>query len=105
MRNTARERAPAPAQLGFLLDELRSAGVTTYADLAATLNSQGIRPARGRWKAHDVHFFMRRHRRVHPSPANSSGRVLYARRAEEAPRHAPADAPRIEDPADDRAGP
>ena len=86
MRNTARERSPAPAQLGFLLDELRSAGVTTYADLAATLNSQGIRAARGRWKAHDLYLLMRRHRRVHPSAANSTGPVLYARRAEEARR-------------------
>ena|SRR5258705_13132552 len=49
MTTTIRARhARAPTQLGFLIDELRSAGVTTYADLAATLNSQGIRPVRER---------------------------------------------------------
>jgi hypothetical protein len=48
-----RTRTRAPNQLGFLLDELRSAGVTTYGDLAASLNRQGIRPGRGRWKAHE----------------------------------------------------
>jgi len=46
MKTNYRARASAPAHLGFLLDELRSAGVTTYADLAATLNRQGIRTAR-----------------------------------------------------------
>jgi hypothetical protein len=63
----------------------RVLGVTTYADLAATLNSQGIRPFRGRWKAHDLYLLMRRHRRAHPS-AVSVGPTLYARRAEEARR-------------------
>jgi hypothetical protein len=51
----------------LLLDELRSVGVTTYDDLAATLNRQGIRPDRGRWKAHDLYLLMRRHRRVPPA--------------------------------------
>jgi hypothetical protein len=48
MKATARDRRSTPANLGSLLDELRSAGVTTYADLAVTLNSEGIRPLRGR---------------------------------------------------------
>src|SRR5262245_8500691 len=86
MSTTNRIRSSAPAHLGFLLDELRSAGVTTYADLAATLNSQGIRPARGRWKAHDLYLLMRRHRRAHPAAADNVGAMLYARRAEEARR-------------------
>ncbi len=85
MTTTIRADTRAPTQLGFLIDELRSAGVTTYADLAATLNSQGIRPFRGRWKAHDLYLLMRRHRRAHPS-AVSVGPTLYARRAEEARR-------------------
>jgi hypothetical protein len=34
-------RTPAPAHLGFLLDELRSGGVTTYADLDATCRERG----------------------------------------------------------------
>jgi hypothetical protein len=76
MRTNHRSRTPAPAHLGFLLDELRSGGVTTYADLAATLNRQGIRPVRGRWKAHDLYLLMRRHRRVHPAAAVSVGAVL-----------------------------
>jgi hypothetical protein len=86
MTTTIRADTRAPTQLGFLIDELRSAGVTTYADLAATLNSQGIRPFRGRWKAHDLYLLMRRHRRAHPSAAVSVGATLYARRAEEARR-------------------
>jgi hypothetical protein len=36
-----------PQQLVRLRDELRSDGVTTYANLAATLNRQGIRPHAG----------------------------------------------------------
>ena len=76
----------APVHLGFLLDELRRAGVTTYADLASTLNRQGIRPRRGRWSAHDLHLVMRRHRRLHPSAAEHIGPSLYRRRAEEARR-------------------
>ncbi len=86
MRTNHRARASAPAHLGFLLDELRSAGVTTYADLAATLNRQGIRPARGRWTAHDLHLAMRRHRRAHPGALLNIGAALYARRADEARR-------------------
>jgi hypothetical protein len=86
MRTISRARPSAPEHFGFLLDELRSAGVTTYADLAATLNSQGIRPARGRWKTHELYLLMRRHRRAHPSAATSSGSMLYARRADEARR-------------------
>jgi hypothetical protein len=86
MRTNHRARASAPAHLGFLLDELRSAGVTTYADLAATLNRQGIRPARGRWTAHDLHLAMRRHRRAHPGALLNVGAALYARRADEARR-------------------
>ena len=83
MRTTNRVTPLAPRHLGFLLDELRSAGVTTYADLAATLNSQGIRPARGRWNARDLYLVMRRHRRAHPMAAANVGATLYARRAEE----------------------
>jgi hypothetical protein len=86
MRTTNRATGLAPGHLGFLLDELRSAGVTTYADLAATLNSQGIRPQRGRWTAHDLHLEMRRHRRAHPRAAANVGQVLYARRADEVRR-------------------
>ena len=40
-------RTRAPNQLGFLLDELRSAGVTTYADLAASLNRRASGPVAG----------------------------------------------------------
>jgi hypothetical protein len=86
MRTTNRATGLAPGHLGFLLDELRAAGLSTYADLAATLNSQGIRPARGRWSAHDLHLAMRRHRRAHPKAAANVGSVLYARRAEEVRR-------------------
>jgi hypothetical protein len=64
----------------------RVLGVTTYADLAATLNSQGIRHFRGRWKPHDLYLLMRRHRRAHPSAAVSVDATLYARRTEEARR-------------------
>jgi hypothetical protein len=71
---------------GFLLDELRLAGVTTYADLAATLNRQGLRPARGRWTAHALHLAMRRHRHAHPAASANVGTALYARRADEARR-------------------
>jgi hypothetical protein len=62
-----------PAKFGFLLDELRSAGVTAYADLATTLNRQGIRPGRRRWNAHDLYLLMRRHRRTHPAAAATVG--------------------------------
>lgn len=86
MRTTNRLASPAPAQLGFLLDELRSAGVTTYADLASVLNCQGLRPDRGRWKPHALYLLMRRHRRAHPEAALNIGAALYARRAEEACR-------------------
>lgn len=86
MRTTNRATGLAPGHLGFLLDELRSAGVTTYADLAATLNTQGIRPERGRWNPHDLHLAMRRHRRAHPKAAANVGPMLYARRAEEVRR-------------------
>ena len=86
MKTISRNRSSASGHLGFLLDELRSAGVITYADLAATLNTQGIRPGRGRWRAHDLHLLMRRHRRAHPAAASSAGSLLYARRAEEARR-------------------
>jgi hypothetical protein len=86
MRTTSRVRRSAPANLGFLLDELRLAGVTTYADLASTLNRQGIRPLRGRWSAHELHLLMRRHRRAHPAAIDDAGPSLYRRRAEEARR-------------------
>ena len=86
MRTNHRARASAPAHLGFLLDELRSAGIITYADLAAALNRQGIRPARGRWTAHDLHLAMRRHRRTHSAALLNVGAALYARRADEARR-------------------
>jgi hypothetical protein len=86
MKPTHRAAAPAPSHLGFLLDELRLAGVSTYADLAATLNRQGIRPARGRWTAHALQLAMRRHRRAHPTASLHAGAALYARRAEEARR-------------------
>jgi len=86
MRTTNRATGLAPGHLGFLLDELRSAGVTTYADLAATLNSEGIRPTRGRWTAHDLQLAMRRHRRAHPRAAANVGAALYSRRAEQVRR-------------------
>src|SRR4029079_17007650 len=73
-------RTGLPADIGFLLDELRLAGVTTYADLAATLNRQGIHPLRGRWTAHALHLAMRRQAAV------NVGAVLYDRPAEEARR-------------------
>jgi|SRR5262245_12349386 len=73
-------RPALPADIGFLLDDLRLAGVTTYADLAATLNRQGIRPARGRWTAHALLLAMRRHRHAHPQAALNVGTTLYARR-------------------------
>jgi hypothetical protein len=79
-------RFTSPAQLGFLVDELRSAGPTTYAAVATVLNAQGIRPVRGRWKAHDLYLLMRRHRRAHPMAAAKSGALLYAHRADEARR-------------------
>jgi hypothetical protein len=84
MKTTVRARRSPPANLGFLLDELRRAGVTTYADLASALSRQGIRPRRGRWSAHDLHLLMRRHRRAHPAAAESVGATLFHRRAEEA---------------------
>lgn len=59
--------ANSPAHFGFLLDELRLAGVTTYADLATTFNRQGLRPPRGRWTAHALHLVMRQHRCAHPA--------------------------------------
>jgi hypothetical protein len=68
-------------QIAFLVDDLRSTGVTTYADLAATFNSQGIRPARGKWTARDLYLIMRRHRRAHPAAKLNAGSNLYARRA------------------------
>jgi len=83
---TQHRAANSPAHFGFLLDELRLAGVTTYADLATTLNRQGLRPARGRWTAHALHLAMRRHRRAHPTASANVGAALYARRAEEARR-------------------
>ena len=86
MRTTLRVRRSTPAHLGFLLDELRRAGVATYADLASTLNRQGIRPLRGRWSAHELHLLMRRHRRAHPDAVENVGPSLYRRRAEEARR-------------------
>jgi hypothetical protein len=86
MKTTLRARRLAPAHLGFLIDELRSAGVTTYANLAATLNRQGIRPRRGRWSAHELRLLMRRYRRAHPAAADNGGTSLYRRRADEARR-------------------
>lgn len=77
---------PVPTHLGYLLDELRRAGVTTYASLATALNRQGLRPARGRWKAHELYLLMRRHRRAHPAARLNAGRALYSRRAAEARR-------------------
>jgi len=79
-------RRRSPAHLGFLLDELRRAGVTTYAGLAAALNRQGLRPARGRWTAHELYLLMRRHRRAHPAARLNAGGALYSRRAAEARR-------------------
>ncbi len=76
--------AGSPAHIGFLLDELRLAGIATYAELAATLNRQGLRPVRSRWSAHELHLAMRRHRRAHPAALANVGVALYARRAEEA---------------------
>jgi len=86
MTNTHRPSSTAPAQLGFLLDELRAGGLTTYADLAAALNRQGLRPRRGRWKPHTLYLLMRRHRRAHPEASLHVGAALYARRAQEAKR-------------------
>ena len=79
-------RRAIPAHFGYLLDELRVAGVTTYADLATTLNQQGLRPSRGRWTAHALQLAMRRHRRAHPAASESAGIALYRRRAEQARR-------------------
>jgi len=79
-------RAALPADIGFLLDELRLAGVTTYAALASTLNRQGIRPVHGRWTAHALHLAMRRHRHAHPQASINVGAALYARRSQEALR-------------------
>jgi hypothetical protein len=75
-----------PVNFGYLLDELRLAGVTTYADLATTLNQQGLRPTRGRWTAHSLQLAMRRHRRAHPSAVINAGVSLYRRRADHARR-------------------
>jgi len=86
MRTGNRGQASAPAELGYLLDELRSSGVTRYAELASVLNRQGIRPPRGRWNAHKLYLVMRRHRRQHPAAALNVGAALYAKRAEEAVR-------------------
>jgi hypothetical protein len=86
MTNTHRPSRSAPAQLGFLLDELRAGGLTTYADLAAALNRQGLRPGRGRWKPHALYLLMRRHRRAHPEASLHVGTALYSRRAQEARR-------------------
>ncbi len=83
---TQHHAVSSPADFGFLLDELRLAGVTTYADLATALNRQGLRPAQGRWTAHTLHLAMRRHRRAHPAALANVGTALYARRAEEARR-------------------
>jgi hypothetical protein len=86
MTNTHRPSPTAPAQLGFLLDELRAGGLTTYADLAAALNRQGLRPRRGRWKPHALYLLMRRHRRAHAEASLHVGAALFARRAQEARR-------------------
>jgi hypothetical protein len=86
MTNTHRPSPTAPAQLGFLLDELRAGGLTTYADLAAALNRQGLRPRRGRWKPHTLYLLMRRHRRAHAEASLHVGAALFARRAQEARR-------------------
>jgi hypothetical protein len=82
----AMDHSREPAHLGYLLDELRRGGVTTYAGLAAALNRQGLRPARGRWKAHELYLVMRRHRRAHPAARLNAGGALYSRRAAEARR-------------------
>jgi hypothetical protein len=79
-------RGLEPSRIGFLVDDLRASGTTTYAELAATLNVQGIRPPRGRWTPHDLYLAMRRHRRAHPAAMQNAGRSLYQRRAEEARR-------------------
>jgi hypothetical protein len=50
------------------------------------LNRQGLRPARGRWKPHDLYLLTRRHRRAHPLAALNAGSALYARRVKEAQR-------------------
>ena len=76
-----RHALSGPADIGFLVDDLRASGVTTYAELAATLNAQGIRPARGRWTGHALYLAMRRHRRAHPAAATHVGTALYRRRA------------------------
>jgi hypothetical protein len=86
MRTNHRAAYQASPQLGFLLDELRAVGRTTYADLAASLNRQGLRPSQGRWKPQALYNLMRRHRRAHPAAALHVGAMLYARRAEEARR-------------------
>jgi hypothetical protein len=79
-------RRRVAADLGYLIDELRSAGVTTYVGLAAALNRQGIRPAKGRWSAHQLYLLMRRHRHAHPAARLNAGGALYRRRAAEARR-------------------
>jgi hypothetical protein len=75
-----------PAEIGFLVDDLRASGVTTYAELAATLNAEGIRPSRGRWTGHALYLAMRRHRRAHPAAAAHAGTALYRRRGQAALR-------------------
>src|SRR5262245_17042898 len=80
------DRTHRPADLPIFLDELRRAGVTTYAGLATALNRQGLRPARGRWTAHQLYLLMRRHRRAHPAARLNAGGALYSRRAAEARR-------------------
>jgi hypothetical protein len=84
MTNTHRPSPTAPAQLGFLLDELRAGGLTTYADLAAALNRQGLRPRRGRWNPHALYLLMRR--QAHAEASLHVGAALFARRAQEARR-------------------
>lgn len=79
-------RGLEPSRIGFLVDDLRASGATTYVELAATLNAQGIRPSRGRWTAHDLYLAMRRHRWAHPAAMQNAGRSLFQRRAEEARR-------------------
>ena len=86
MKTGNRSPSGPSAQLGLLLDELRLAGVTTYADLAISLNRQGIHSEHGRWRPVALYNLMRRHRRAHPQAARHVGAVLYARRANEARR-------------------
>ena len=99
-----RTRTRAPADLGFLLDDLRSAGVTPYADFAATLEPPVLNRSRA----------MERARYLSPDATPSPGapgggghrrcNPLCPACGGSAPRHAATAAAWNEDACDDRKG-